>query len=99
MPKRIKDDGASALGTSTTAQAPRVLGKGWTAVLEAHDPGLASGDSQLSAILDKIATPVQGGKLVTSALFTIFITDDGSVYVGPVSADAIRQVASTGQGL
>jgi outer membrane lipoprotein-sorting protein len=99
MPKRIKDDGDSALGTSTTAQAPRVLGKGWTAVLEAHDPGLASGNSQLSAILDKIATPVQGGKLVTSALFTIFITDDGSVYVGPVSADAIRQVASTGQGL
>jgi outer membrane lipoprotein-sorting protein len=98
MPNRIKDDARGALGNATDTQGPRLLGKGWTAVLEAHDPGL-SGNTQLSAILDKIATPVDGGRLVTSALFTIFMTDDGRIYVGPVSADAIRQVAATGHGL
>lgn len=114
MPQRIKD-GASAPGgakantpagtpAGTTADnGPKLLGKGWTAVLELQDQGLAAGSanpgSNLSAILDKIATPTQGGRLVTSSLFTVFIADDGHVYVGPVSADAIRQVAATGHGL
>ncbi len=98
-------NGSLAPGASSTpaGTAPKVLGKGWTSVLEIQDPGLASGSgnpgSQLTAILDKIATPTQGGRLVTSSLFTIFIADDGHVYVGAVSADAIRQVASTGHGL
>jgi len=109
MPDRIKDraaapsTGASAPASSGPNSGPKVLGKGWTAVLEIQAPGLAAGSdnpgSQLSAILDKIATPTQGGRLVTSALFTVFIADDGRVYVGPVSADAIRQVAATGHGL
>jgi len=99
MPKRIKDDARGALSNAPDTQEPRLLGEGWTAVLEASDPGLSSGNPQLSAILDKIATPVDGGRLVTSALFTIFMTDDGRIYVGPVSADAIRQVAATGHGL
>ncbi|HEX7104826.1 MAG TPA: sigma-E factor regulatory protein RseB domain-containing protein [Acidothermaceae bacterium] len=109
MPERIKDraaapsTGASAPGTSGPNSGPKMLGKGWTAVLEMQAPGLAAGSdnpgSNLAAILDKIATPTQGGRLVTSALFTVFIADDGRVYVGPVSADAIRQVAATGHGL
>ena len=109
MPQRIKDGAASpdtspGKGTSTpNASGPKVLGKGWTAVVELQDNGLAAGSnnpgSNLSAILDKIATPTQGGRLVTSALFTVFIADDGRVYVGAVSADAIRQVAATGHGL
>lgn len=105
MPQRIKD-GAPTPDKNTvtpTQSGPKVLGKGWTAVLELQDSGLAAGSnnpgSNLSAILDKIATPTQGGRLVTSALFTVFIADDGRVYVGPVSADAIRQVAATGHGL
>jgi outer membrane lipoprotein-sorting protein len=105
MPQRIQDGTSSPDKGATTPSGggPKVLGKGWTAVLELQDSGLAAGSdnpgSQLSAILDNIATPTQGGRLVTSALFTVFITDDGHVYVGPVSADAIRQVAATGHGL
>lgn len=105
MPQRIKD-GAAAPSTSATTPSqtgPKLLGKGWTAVLELQDGGLAAGSdnpgSNLGAILDKIATPTPGGRLVTSALFTVFIADDGRVFVGPVSADAIRQVATTGHGL
>ena len=104
-PPRIKDGAAPPnSGATMPKQAgPKVLGKGWTAVLELQAGGLAAGSnnsgSNLGAILHKIATPTQGGRLVTSALFTVFIADDGRVYVGPVSADAIRQVATTGHGL
>ncbi len=103
MPQRIKDGTPSSGAISQDTSGPQVLGKGWTAVLKLQDHGLAAGadnpGSNLGAILDKIATPTQGGRLVTSALFTVFITDGGDVYVGPVSAEAIRQVASTGHGL
>jgi outer membrane lipoprotein-sorting protein len=99
MPKRIKDHAGSTASDMPDRQGPKLLGKGWTAVVEARDPGLSSGGSQLSAVLNKIATPVDGGRVVTSALFTAFITDDGRIFVGPVSSDAIRQVAATGQGL
>jgi hypothetical protein len=49
--------------------------------------------------LDDIATPVPGGELITTTLLSIFIADDGTVYIGPVSAADIQKVASSGQGL
>jgi len=49
--------------------------------------------------LDEIATQVPGGELITTALLTIFITNDGTLYVGPVSPANIEKVASSGQGL
>jgi outer membrane lipoprotein-sorting protein len=49
--------------------------------------------------LDDIATAVPGGRLITTTLLSIFIADNGTVYVGPVSAADIQKVASTGHGL
>ena len=49
--------------------------------------------------LDDIATPVPGGRLITTALLSIFIADDGTLYVGPVSSADIQKVASIGHGL
>jgi outer membrane lipoprotein-sorting protein len=49
--------------------------------------------------LDDIATQVPGGELITTALLSIFITNDGTLYIGPVSAANIEKVASSGQGL
>jgi outer membrane lipoprotein-sorting protein len=49
--------------------------------------------------LDDIATAVPGGQLITTALLSIFIADDGTLYIGPVSAANIEKVASTGHGL
>ena len=79
-------------GTEARARAA-VLGSGWTAVVETH------GASPATAILNQISTPVSGGRLVTSALISVFITDDGTVFAGPVSGAAIQQVAATGHGL
>jgi len=92
--------------TQADSAGPTVLGHGWTAVAEFHDALVKPGGGPAgplgpssAAILNQIATPVAGGQLVTSSLFSIFITDDGRVFVGAVSGDAIQQVASTGHGL
>jgi len=49
--------------------------------------------------LDDIATEVPGGQLITTALLSIFIADDGTLYIGPVSSADIQKVASSGHGL
>jgi outer membrane lipoprotein-sorting protein len=54
---------------------------------------------QRHSALDDIATPVPGGELITTALLSIFIANDGTVYIGPVSGADIQKVASSGQGL
>lgn len=93
--------------TPTSSGGPTMLGKGWTAVVKLPSSALdgtnlgGSPDGRGSAlgILNQISTPVTGGHIVTSALATIFIADDGSVYVGAVDKAALLQVASTGHGL
>jgi outer membrane lipoprotein-sorting protein len=98
-------------GQVTTPQAssgkPTVLGKGWTAVAKlpssalegANLGGSPDGRGSALGILNQIATPVSGGHIVASALATIFLADDGTVYVGAVTQAALMQVVSSGQGL
>ena len=87
-----------------TGAHSKLLGSGWTTVLETKmlgpstSPGPSSGPS-FGDLLNKIATPVKGGRLVTSTLLSVFIADDGEVFAGPVSPAAIQQVAATGHGL
>lgn len=44
-------------------------------------------------LLDSLATRVPEGRLVTSALLSILLTDDGRVLVGPVPGDTLRELA------
>lgn len=113
-PKVIRPSGGDdkgGPGQVTTPQAssgkPTVLGKGWTAVAKLPSSALGGmnlgggpdGRGSALGILNQIATPVAGGHIVTSALATIFLADDGTVYVGAVTQAALMQVVSTGQGL
>lgn len=87
-----------------TGAHSKVLGSGWTTVIETKmlgqsgSSGPSSGPS-FGDLLNKVATPVKGGRLVTSALVSVFIADDGEVFAGPVSPTAIQQVAASGHGL
>lgn len=44
-------------------------------------------------LFDTLATPVPEGRLITSALLSILMTDDGRVLVGAVPGDALRELA------
>ena len=75
-----------------------LLGSGWTAVVETTMPtDQANGSS--TGLLDKIATPVPGGRLITSALVSVLITDDGRVFAGPVDGADLQKVAASGKAL
>jgi outer membrane lipoprotein-sorting protein len=84
-------------------QAPEgttVVGKGWTSVLVAKMPAgdEATGDetTQLDAIvgaLPKVSGTWGSGHLLTSALFSALITDDGRVLVGAVAPEKLYEAA------
>jgi len=53
--------------------------------------------SNVAGTLGKAGTRVAGGWVVTSALLTAEITDDGRVLVGAISAADLEKVAASGQ--
>ncbi|MFL6239332.1 MAG: LolA family protein [Actinomycetes bacterium] len=75
---------------------PRTLGSGWTAVEEVAGGSL---NRPVSRLLDKVSTPVAGGRLVTTALVSILIADDGNIYAGAIDGTDLQKVAATGRGL
>ncbi len=77
------------------APPPVVHGEGWTAVVElpqaaASPSALAGGDA---AMIQSITRPVPGGRLLETALVTVYFADDGRVFAGAVSADHLVDVA------
>jgi outer membrane lipoprotein-sorting protein len=85
------------------SESTKLLGKGWTAIVQVKN-GMGTASSGANgppsmSILNDVATPVKGGRLITSTIMSVFIADDGTIYAGPVSPAAIEQVAATGQGL
>ena len=86
----------------------KVVGKGWTSVLVARMPadkdakdakaGQPGGDvaGQLDAIvgtLPKVSGTWGSGHLLTSALFSALITDDGRILVGAVAPEKLYEAA------
>ncbi|GIG28330.1 hypothetical protein [Cellulomonas marina] len=46
-----------------------------------------------ATLYDTLTTPVEGGRLLSSALVSVLVTDDGRVLVGAVPADTLRALA------
>jgi outer membrane lipoprotein-sorting protein len=70
------------------------LGDGWTTVVETN----LQVAPQLGPFT-QFTTAVSGGHLLTTALVSVFFTNDGRVFIGSVNGPAIEQVATTGRGL
>ncbi|HVB27953.1 MAG TPA: hypothetical protein VNE21_08590 [Mycobacteriales bacterium] len=76
----------------------RLIGSGWTTVFEITG-GTSASSLQANPLFGKLATPVPGGELVSTALVSVLFTPDGRVFVGAVSPAALEQVAATGRAL
>ena len=76
-----------------------IIGSGWTAVAQMTLSGdqHAIWHNSTARSLGKISTRVDGGWVVSSALLSVEVTDDGRVLVGPVSTADLAKVAASGQ--
>ncbi|MFJ9057500.1 outer membrane lipoprotein carrier protein LolA [Streptomyces sp. NPDC102409] len=95
------------LGALEGFQGLNVIGEGWNAVAEIEVPGGAglpaqgSGDvpAQAQQFLDALGDKVTGdfgsGTVFKTRLVNALLTDDGKVYVGAVTKDALVKAADT----
>jgi outer membrane lipoprotein-sorting protein len=76
----------------------RVLGRGWTTVVELAAGGRVTGST--AGLLDHMSTPVAGGgRLITTSLVSVLITKDDHIFAGAVHGSDLEHVAATGHGL
>ncbi|BFU44486.1 LolA family protein [Krasilnikovia sp. MM14-A1004] len=104
------DHAKAPLGTKPPAaevkgHEPTVVGKGWTSVVVAKLPDgwqkqageKQGGAAMVGAVLDslpKVSGTWGSGRLLSSALFSALLTDDGRVLIGAVAPERLYQVAA-----
>ncbi|WP_109209762.1 MULTISPECIES: hypothetical protein [Microbacterium] len=87
---------AGQSGTGTDAVHPVVHGEGWTAVVELPQTATHAWDDggPDAATLESLTQPAAGGRVLETALVTVYFADDGRVFAGAVSADHLARVAA-----
>jgi outer membrane lipoprotein-sorting protein len=76
-------------------QHARVLGSGWTSVLEVHN-GLGALPDQLNQATTAVGNT--GARLLHTALVNVVIMPDGRMFVGAVRPAALEHIAATTAG-
>lgn len=77
-----------------TAEAPNhtVSGEGWSSIVELPEADLPAGLVE-SPIYTAATEPVDGGRLLSTALVNVLLTDDGRVFAGAVSPEQLLAAA------
>lgn len=75
------------------AGTPEVVGEGWTSVLVATGLNATALAGAQPELLDQLTTRVPEGRLLTTALVSVLLTDDGRVLVGAVTPETLRAAA------
>ena len=84
-------------GDGKGSDHPSVTGQGWETILRL--PAAAAGAPGANSFLEdpllaQAAVVVPGGRLVSTALLNVLITDDGRVFAGMVPPDRLQAAAS-----
>jgi outer membrane lipoprotein-sorting protein len=71
------------------------IGSGWTTVVAARPPSITNQTfASIRASLPRATGPWGSGRLLTSRLFTVLLTDDGRVLVGAVDTQRLLAAAA-----
>lgn len=80
---------------------PTVIGSGWSTIIGAKLPDGATGalgsssGAQSSQLLDQVFTNVSGGRVLQTSLVSVFLANDGKLYVGAVSASSLEAAVAS----
>ena len=83
---------ATAPAAKDGARKPAVTGSGWDSVVE-FPAGTAGPASDATALLEQATVPVQGGRLLSTALVNVLVLDDGQVVAGSVPVERLQAAA------
>lgn len=82
----------TAPAAKDAARKPAVTGSGWDTVVE-FPAGTAGPASDATALLEQATVPVQGGRLLSTALVNVLVLDDGQVVAGSVPVERLQAAA------
>ncbi|WP_286218283.1 LolA family protein [Paraoerskovia sediminicola] len=93
-------DVAQVLGATAAGELPDVPGESGAEDLmnefteggEGEIPGIPELDT--TALYDQLTTEVDGGRVLSSALLSVLVTDDGTVYAGAVPTSTLTELAA-----
>lgn len=87
-------DGPGQAGALGELPGPAVLGEGWgtVVVLDAGPDATALTEEPLLA---ELTEPVDGGRLLSTALLSALVTDDGRILVGAVTPEHLQALADS----
>ncbi|WP_243063877.1 hypothetical protein [Humibacter sp. RRB41] len=78
-------------------EGPTVTGTGWTSIVAVPAGSLGAGTAGLTAAeshtLNELTQSVDGGRGLQTSLFSVFLTDDGSIYAGAVPLSTLESAA------
>lgn len=94
VPEWPADNDAAALTPADVEgmPSPTVLQSGWSTVVELPTGAVPAEFD--TAMLEQFAAPVDGGFALSTALATVFMTDDGRVLVGTVPLAVLQAAAA-----
>ncbi|WP_438292313.1 LolA family protein [Streptomyces sp. HUAS TT7] len=106
LPEQSLPGGLGSFGDAKNAKNTKVIGKGWTAIAELDtggkgmpraDSAKGGGDAQkfLDSLGDKVSGKFGTGTVFKTRLVNALITDNGKVYVGAVTKDALVSAANS----
>ena len=92
--------GAAPELPDNTRPKPMVTGEGWETVIGFPAPPDGQGARLTEALLNdpllsQAAVAVPGGRLLSTSLVNVLLTDDGRIFVGMVPADRLQAAAGT----
>ena len=95
LEQRKAEAEAEAGATGEGMPQPVVHGEGWTTVVElpAGEGAAAGLDPEASAMLDALTQRVDGGRVLSTSLLNVLLTDDGRVLAGAVTVEHLIDVA------
>ena len=83
---------ATPPAASDSSHKPTVTGAGWESVVE-FPAGTAGATPDTAALLQRATVPVQGGRLLSTALVNVLVLDDGQILVGSVPPERLQAAA------
>lgn len=84
--------GSGSLGGPEGSE-PIVTGEGWSSIVETTLGGDLT-ELTSNPLFSQLATPVDGGDVLQTALISVLLTDDGRVLAGAVPAELLQQAAA-----
>ena len=85
--------GKHAPATQGPRSAPTTMGSGWASIVVIPHVGVSALTKNQPNLINELTTRVAKGRMLSTALVSVLLTDDGRLLVGAVSPDALLAAA------